>query len=503
MQYCYNAPMILDPWANVARLNPTETRALQNQKLQEFITQQLYPFSPHYRRIFDQQGIKPDTIRSIGDLKHLPFTSKADFVATPEHPDRYKEFALQPDKEKINRFWPVPKKLRLLASGLIEGKQVAQERISREYRPCFMTFTGGTTGKPVPFLYSIHDINNLYVSGSRMLQLFEIKSDERVFNMFPYAPHLAFWQVVFGGFAECLTVFSSGGGKCIGTEGNIGAILRMRPSVIMGVPSYVYHVLRMAAEKKSRLDSVKKIVLGAARVTEGFKAKLTELLVSMGASDVAIFGTYGFTEAKAAWAECPTKPGVSSGYHLYPDKEIFEVVDPDTGEVKKEGEDGEIVYTALDTRCSTVVRYRTGDYVKGGIRWEPCPYCGRTVPRLSSDITRLSDIKGLDFSKIKGTFVNLNDFANVLNDMEAVKEWQIEIHKKDNDPHEVDEVAVYCTPKEGVDRGRLEENIRKTIFGATEVSPNQVVFVTLEDMVKRLELETANKERKILDNRPQ
>ncbi len=493
---------MLDPWGTLAGLNKEEIRALQNRKLREFINEEVYPFSPYYRKLFDDHKIHPRDIRTVEDLKHIPFTSKNDFIATPAHPEKFKEFVLQPDQEKITRFWPIEKKLGLLTDSVILGRAEAQEKLSRQYRPCFITFTTGTTNKPVSFLYSHHDMQNLHLSGSRMLSLFEIKNDERVMNIFPYAPHLAFWQVVFGGLSSCVMIFSSGGGKVMGTEGNISAIVRMRPSVILGVPSYVYHVLRLAQEKGCRMEYVKKIVLGAARVTEGFKEKIIELLKSMGATGVSVFGTYGFTEARAAWAECPTKPGISSGYHLYPDQEIIEIIDPKTGEVKGEGQDGEIVYTALNSRCSVVVRYRTGDYLKGGVSYAPCSYCGRTVARLSSDITRISDIQGLQLSKIKGSLVNLNDFAAILNDFGSIVEWQIEIRKKNNDPHEVDELVVYIASKPDADRLKLESDVRNKIKIGTEVAPNGIVFLPLDELVKRLDLETANKEKRILDTRP-
>ncbi len=494
--------MTLDPWSNLSRYTPPDIRALQNQKLRRFISEQLYPFSPHYRQVFDRLGIKPDEIRTVEDLKRIPFTSKTDFIATPEHPDKSREFVLQPNRETIRRHWPLAKQLPILFLAFQKGQDYAQEKISREYRPSFVTFTTGTTNKPVSFLYSEWDIRNLYLSGSRMLNLFGIKKDERIFNMFPYAPHLAFWQVVFAGLAECVTIFSSGGGKCLATEGQIAAILRMRPSILLGVPSYVYHVLREARDKKSRMEFLRQVVLGAARVTEGFKSKLRELLFDMGAAEVAILGTYGFTEARCAWAECPAQPGHNSGYHLYPDQEIIEIIDPDTGEVKKAGEDGEIVYTPLDARGSVVLRYRTGDFVKGGVSFSPCPYCHRGVARLSTDITRLSDVKGLNLSKIKGSLVNLNDLANVLNEMPNITEWQVEIKKRNDDPHDVDELLVYISPKEGCDRNKLEVNIRKNIQLCSEVSPNAVNFLSLEEIVRRLELETANKEKRILDTRP-
>lgn len=492
----------MDPWGKIAYLPKQEIRNIQNKKLASFITAYLYPFSPHYRRLFDSHGINPKSIKKVEDLQKIPFTSKHDFFAPDENPEKFRDFILQPSKETIRKYWPALKLAGLTFSSMTRGKDYVVDQLAGEFRPSFMTFTTGTTNKPVSYLYSQYDIDNLQTSGSRMLDLFDIGGSDRVVNMFPFAPHLAFWQVVFGGLASRVLVMSTGGGKVMGTDGNISVLLRMKPSVVLGVPSYVYHVLREARVRGCKMEFLKKIVLGAARVGEGFKEKLAELVEAMGARNVSVFGTYGFTEARSAWAECPTAIHTSSGYHLYPDKEIFEIIDPRTGKVKGPGEDGELVYTSIDARGSVVLRYRTGDFVKGGISYEPCPHCRRHVPRISSDITRLSDVKDLRLSKIKGSLVNLSNFTALLSDISAVDEWQVELRKKDNDPFEVDQVVVYICPKSNCDRGKLEEEIKTKMLLATEVAPNEVHFIELPEMVKRLEIETANKEKRIIDTRP-
>ena len=87
-----------------------------------------------------------------------------------------------------------------------------------------------------------------------------------------------------------------------------------------------------------------------------------------------MISTYGFTEAKMAWCECLFPVGSEpSGYHLYPDLGIVEVIDPETGALKDDGQPGEIVFTSLDARGSCVLRYRTGDLIEGGLTYEPCP----------------------------------------------------------------------------------------------------------------------------------
>src|SRR4029077_15794880 len=116
---------------------------------------------------------------------------------------------------------------------------------------------------------------------------------------------------------------------------------------------------------------------------------------------------------------------------------------------------------------SVVLRWRTGDFVKGGITYGPCPHCGRITFRLSSDITRLSDTKDLQLSKVKGTLVNLNHFGSVLNDIPQVDEWQIEIRKRHNDPYEVDEVGVFLALKNGANEALLCPQIKDKLIGAT------------------------------------
>ena len=492
----------MNPWRDIAQLSKSEIFDLQNRKLNHFLNVYVYPFSQHYREFFDRHRIDPRKVRTIQDLKCIPFSSKLDFVDSQDQKERFKGFVLQPDKEKIRRYWPMARQARLMLAGVFRGKDYLEDQLEQEFRPVFMTFTTGTTNQPVPFVYSNYDIKNLHASGARMLSLFGIKHTEKIVNMFPYAPHLAFWQVVYGGIASCALILSTGGGKVMGTEGNIAAVLKMQPSVILGVPSFVYHMLRAASEKGCDMSFVKKVVLGASRLTIPFKMKINELLKSMGATDVSVFGTYGFTESRCAWAECPTSLDVSSGYHLYPDKEIFEIIDPETGEVKKEGEDGELVYTSIDSRASVVLRYRTGDFVKGGITCRSCPHCRLNVPRISSDIIRLSDVKDLKLSKIKGSLVNINNFISCMSEIPNVIEWQIEIRKKDNDPYEVDELVVYLGVAPTADRKKIEEGVCDKMLLSTEVKPNAVYFIPLEELVKRLELETANKEKRIVDSRP-
>lgn len=489
---------------NLLRRPWKELKELQDRKLRHFIENRLYPFSPFYRSLFDKNKIKPDEIRTVEDLSKIPFTSKQSFIdLIKENPSQSNlAFLLQPNSEVMKKFLPKKELLRFLVLKTIKGKDYLKTSLEREYRPIFLTATAGTTEFPIPFLYTSFDLENLKVYGKRIIEVLGIQKDQKVINVFPYAPHLAFWLTVFAGLAGGIFMLSSGGGKTVGTEGNIRTLLKIKPQFLIGVPSFVYHLLKTAREQNHKLNFLNRIVLGAARVPPGFKRKLSALLEEIGASDVKIMGTYGFTESRSAWVECPTEIEISSGYHTYPDQEIFEVIDPETGQVKGEGEDGELVYTNIDARGTCVLRYRTGDLVRGGILYSPCPYCGRTVPRISSDIVRASNMKNVQVSKIKDTLVNLNNLEYLLEDKEEIDDWQIEITKKDQDPYEVDQLILYVSLLDSVNRQEFAARLNQEVLASAEISFNQINFVSSQEIRERTEVESAVKAKKIVDKRP-
>jgi phenylacetate-coenzyme A ligase PaaK-like adenylate-forming protein len=213
-------------------------------------------------------------------------------------------------------------------------------------------------------------------------------------NMFPFAPHLAFWFTHYAGKEFGVFVLDSGGGKSMGTEGNIRLAVKIKPHVLNGIPTFLYHVLTEFVREGVKLPNVRKLVLGGEKAPAGMRAKLRSLAAELGSPEVDVLSTYGFTEAKLAWAECPFKEeDGSAGYHVHPDQAMIEIVDPDTGEPRGEGEPGEIVLTPLDARGSVVLRYRTGDLIDGGLVCGSCPRCGRNVPRLKGLISRRSEVR--------------------------------------------------------------------------------------------------------------
>ena len=224
----------MDNWKSLSALPFKELREIQNQKLRHFISRQLYPFSPYYRKLFDRHNIKPGYIKTVEDLRIIPFTKKEDFLASPENPQVFRDFILQPDEKLIKKYWPKTKLIALALTKIIKGSDYLKKSLEKEYKPIFLTATTGTTQTPVSFLYSDYDLRNLSRSGYRLLEVFGGKKDTRAVNIFPYAPHLAFWQTFYAAVEHNDFMLSTGGGKVMGTQGNIEAICKVKPNFLIG-----------------------------------------------------------------------------------------------------------------------------------------------------------------------------------------------------------------------------------------------------------------------------
>ena len=487
---------------NWDKKSPDEYRAKQAARLREFLRSQILPFSPHYRKaIAETTGF--DSIRSLDDVAKLPFTTKDMIAPTREEPQRARDFVLQPTAELIRAHWPLKKKLALLGSKLLHGEEGMKARLAAEYRPVSAFFTTGRSALPTAFILTRVDLQILEEVGRRIIQVARIdSSDDKLVSLFPYAPHLAFWQVYYAGVGGSVFTLNTGGGKVLGTEAILQAIQKVRPAFVIGIPGYIYHVLREAHAANMDLSFMKGLALGGDQVTPGYRARVKELLESMGARRPRVQSVFGFTEARKCWAECPGES--EAGFHTYPDLELIEIVDPETGKPVGEGVTGELVYTSLVGRGSCVVRYRTGDVIVGGMTYKPCPFCGRTVPRLASQLERVSNRKSMQLSKIKGTLVNLSIFKDELDNDSRVEEWQLVIKKRNDDPFDVDELhlnlalASRLSPSEGQ---KVVAEIEARIFQVSEVRLSSVRILPLKQVLDLLGMETQLKEKRIVDLR--
>lgn len=483
-----------EKWDNLKR---DELLSLQIRQLRWYLKSRVLPFSAFYRARFADAGVSPDDIRSIADLRHVPFTQKEDLLPSEEHPKRSREFVLIPDRQVIKR------QKSTILSVLRNGPATAKKMLEQEFRPILMTSTTGRSTSPVPFLYTAHDVENLRRTGQRLMEVCVSDPSWKHVNLFPFAPHLAFWQAHYAGTGWDTFCVSTGGGKVLGTAGNVGLIDRIDADVLIGMPTFIYHILQQAVAEDKHWRNLKRIVLGGEKVPDGLRRKLRGLAAALGSGSVEIMATYGFTEAKMAWPECPSNSlGAPTGYHVSSDLGIVEIIDPETGESLPPGNAGEIVFTALDSRGSVVLRYRTGDQIDGGLVYDACPGCGRTCPRLIGNISRVSDKRELALDKLKGTLVDFNALERVLDDIEGIGAWQIELRKRNDDPFEADEVIIHLAADGSEPTSGLETAVRRHFRAVTEMRPNRIQLHSLEKIREMQGVGRLLKEEKVQDNRP-
>ena len=119
------------------------------------------------------------------------------------------------------------------------------------------------------------------------------------------------------------------------------------------------------------------------------------------------------------------------------------------------------------------------------------------------DIRReIADIRRLSIDKIKGTLVNFNDLEHILDDMDDLGAWQIELRKTNDDPLQRDEIIVHAHKIGRTPNDELSHSIEDRFRTATEIRPNAIIFHDAAAMRKRQGVGDEIKEKRFVDNRP-
>ena len=305
-------PGDLDPIETASR---DEISALQLQRLQWSVRHTYDNVAP-YRKRCEEAGVHPDDLKSLADLAKFPFMTKTDLR------DNYPFGLFAVPRDKV---------ARLHASS-------------------------GTTGKSVVVGYTRNDLDNWADVVARSLRAAGVRAGDMVHNAYGYGMFTGGLGAHYGiERAGCTAVPMSGGQ----TEKQVQQIMDFRPDAIMVTPSYSLVI----AEEFERLNikpediSLKIGIFGAEPWGEGMRGEI-ERKLGIDAIDI-----YGLTEVMGPGvaSECiETKDGpVIWEDHFYP-----EIIDPDTGEVLPDGEEGELVFTSLTKEAFPVIRYRTRDLTR-------------------------------------------------------------------------------------------------------------------------------------------
>ncbi|MHA1595905.1 MAG: phenylacetate--CoA ligase family protein [Candidatus Baldrarchaeia archaeon] len=424
-----------------------EIREIQNKNLRRQI-ELCAKYSPYYKELFKKHNIDPSDIKTIDDLEKIPLTFKSDYMKDPE------AFRLRLGLDRP--FW---------------------ELILWD-----VTFTTGTvTGRPSIFYNTTHDI---YATAQFLMRSGKIcwaTPYDVVFNAFPFGPipHIGYNRCVTAGLAEGCAVVAGHTGirhpefpivhRSLDETIELCAIHRC--TIIMGIASYLRRFVMRAEELGVDLSSVRIIHALGEPCPKGMREDLRKRLESLGAEDVFIHNGYGFTECQGSFSECTELGG---NHNPDPTLYFIEIVDPETGERKEEGEEGAIAITHLNRRGTVLLRYVLGDI--GKITYETCPYCGRNTERLMPIHGSVYATRTKDLIKVKGTLINPGLLNDTIENIKGIAEYQVVITKEDpKDPYSMDKVIIRVAPTGERDVEDLKAEILDKVFKAIEMRPEIVI----------------------------
>lgn len=379
--------------------------ALQSKRLRSLV-ERVYATVPAYRKKMDEAGVKPEHIKSIDDLKLLPFTTKDDLR----------------DNYPFGMF------------------AVPLERVVRVHA------SSGTTGKPTVVGYTRRDINTWAELMARTLAAAGVHRGDVVHNAYGYGLFTGGLGFHYGAEKLGATVIPISGGN---TKRQIMIMKDFGSTVLTCTPSYALNIADVMKEEGIKPEDLKLRVgiFGAEPWSEAMRQEIEEKL-KLDAIDI-----YGLSEiiGPGVSVECIEK---KQGLHIFEDHFIPEIIDPETGEVLPYGEKGELVFTTLTKEAFPVIRYRTRDITR--LIPEPC-ICGRTFVRMEK-VTGRTD----DMLIIRGVNVFPSQIEHVLMSIEGVEpHYQIIVDREG--ALDVMEVQVEVSEEIFSDEIKVLENLQKRI----------------------------------------
>ncbi|MDR1445417.1 MAG: phenylacetate--CoA ligase [Treponema sp.] len=406
------------------------------------LVEMLYANVPFYRKKMDELGIGSRDIRSLGDIKKLPFTTKDDLR------ENYPRGLLACPKDRI-----------------VE-----------------VHMSSGTTGKPVVDEYTINDINIWRESMARTLAGGGCTRDDIVQNCYGYGlftggPGAHYGALTIG--AEVLPMSSGNTARQLMVMQDFGS------TMLTCTPSYALYMAEEAVDAGIDLHKlpINKGCFGAEPWSESMRKEI-ESRYGMKAYDI-----YGLTEiiGPGVSFECEAQDGL----HVNEDFFYPEIIDPETGQALPDGERGELVFTTLTKEGTPLLRYRTRDITF--LTREPCS-CGRTTVRMHRLFGRTDDML-----IIRGVNVFPSQIEQALIEIEGTEpQYLIVVSRRESHLDDV-ELQVEVKKEFFSDETRGLEALRAKIEGVMKSKLQIGVKVKLVEP-KTIE-RSIGKAKRVIDNR--
>ncbi|OQX64152.1 MAG: phenylacetate--CoA ligase [Desulfococcus sp. 4484_241] len=398
-------------------MHPSKIKAIQTERL-KWTLKHAYNNVPHYKKAFDKAGFNPDRFSSLDDLKYVPFLMKQDMR------DNY-PFGL----------FAVP-----------------MEKVVRVHS------SSGTTGNATVVGYTKSDIEVWAEVVARVLVAAGGTEKDIIQVAYGYGLFTGGLGLHYGAEKLGATVVPISGGN---TERQLMLIKDFGTTILACTPSYAVNMADYAEKNKPDYDfkstRLKAGIFGAEPSTENMR-KMIETKIGIDAYDI-----YGLSEVIGPGVSCECSE--KNGLHIFEDHFYVEVIDPETGEVLPEGEQGEIVYTSLTKEACPVIRYRSRDITR--IYRDSCK-CGRTLVKMEK-VTGRSD----DMLIIRGVNVFPMQIESILMGIEGTEpHYQIIVDRKGA----LDDVEIMVEVNEKVFSDKLgvltalEDRIKDRIRSALGIS---------------------------------
>ncbi len=338
--------------------------ALQLKRLQQVVGR-VYHTVGFYKRAFDEAGVTPDDIKTLEDIKKLPFTIKQDL--RDNYP--FGLFAV-----------PMSNIVRLHASS-------------------------GTTGKPTVVGYTKKDIETWSKLMARSLVAAGLTKNDVIHNAYGYGLFTGGLGVHYGAEMLGASVIPMSGGS---TKKQIMILQDFGPTAICCTPSYALYLAERGEDMGVDMRSLglRVGILGAEPWSEEMRQEIEDML------GIRALDIYGLSEIIGPGVSMECAEG-RNGLHVFEDHFIVETINPETGENVPRGEAGELVFTSLTKEAFPLIRYRTRDMSR--LMEEPCR-CGRTHVRMQR-VTGRSD----DMLIIRGVNVFPSQIESVLLGIEGLE----------------------------------------------------------------------------------
>lgn len=346
--------------ANIETLDRESLKALQSERL-VWQVKRMYDSVECFRNRMNEKGLKPEDIKGVDDLYKLPFSYKKD----------------------LRDYYPYG----LFAEPL---KNIVRVHAS-----------SGTTGKRIVVGYTKNDLDMWAECIERMLRAVGLDENDIFQISFGYGLFTGGLGLHQGVERLGATVIPMSSGN---TALQIQTMIDFKATAICCTPSYAMY-LAEEIEKMGVKDqlSLKVGIFGAEPWSESMRAEIENKL------GIKAYDIYGLSEILGPGVSCECQQ--QSGMHVWEDNFIVEIIDPDTGEVLKDGQSGELVFTTITKEGFPVIRYRTRDICS--LNYEKCK-CGRTHVRMNKPSGRSDDmliIRGVNVfpSQIEEVLLQVSD----------------------------------------------------------------------------------------------